>query len=178
VRLVWDPSPGGAASYHVYRSEGAGAPHVRLNSAPLPAPYYIDGTAEAGRTYRYAVTSTDAAGRESGLSAEIEVPVGKVERAPRGAGLVVRAGPDRLAASGAVVTLSGSGWAGGGRALSYAWTQVSGPPVVLVQSDRADASFLAPFAVQETVLGFSLTVGAGDLGTASDTVQVTIRPRK
>jgi fibronectin type 3 domain-containing protein len=74
VTLTWHPSSSPAAGYNVYRRTGDETKFVRLASLVLE-PRYEDRIVSSGRTYFYAVTAVDAAGRESGYSVEIKATV-------------------------------------------------------------------------------------------------------
>ena len=78
VHLNWQApaeKPGVAAkSYNVYRSTTSGGQYVKIASG-VPEPRYSDTTVSSGKTYYYVVTSVDAAGHESGFSAEIKATV-------------------------------------------------------------------------------------------------------
>lgn len=115
---------------------------------------------------------------EGGLLVESELrvyhawlEVRYVNQAPTGA-----AGPDQSVAEAAGVTLDGSASSDpDGDALSYAWTQTSGPPVALAGATSPRASFTAPaVSGAPVVLGLQLAVTdpAGLAGT--DSVSVTV----
>jgi len=77
VRLAWNASPEeDVALYAVYRAEGRGA-FKRIGTTPAIATIYTDRDVQSGRTYRYAVTALDRAGRpnESPRSNEAVVTV-------------------------------------------------------------------------------------------------------
>lgn len=80
------------------------------------------------------------------------------------------AGPDQRACPGAVVRLDGTG--SEGDALSFAWSSVSGPAVILDDPGAAEPSFAAP---TDGALEFQLEV-SNALGTDVDTTVVTIEP--
>ncbi|PYV65558.1 MAG: hypothetical protein DMG97_31995, partial [Acidobacteria bacterium] len=61
-------------SYNVYRSTTSGGQYAKIASG-VPEPRYSDTTVSSGKTYYYVVTSVDAAGHESGFSAEIKATV-------------------------------------------------------------------------------------------------------
>jgi len=71
IELSWDvPEGTPAVSFRIYRAEG-NAELVKIGeSAAVPS--YSDKTAEAGKTYRYAVSAVDAAGREGPQSTTTE----------------------------------------------------------------------------------------------------------
>jgi hypothetical protein len=82
--------------------------------------------------------------------------------------IVADAGPDLVVQQGATVSLRAASAA---NATAIAWTQVSGPVVVLSQPTTASSSFDAPIAGSSLV--FQLTVD-GPGGPASDSVSVTV----
>ena len=63
IELTWDPPEGAApAGYRVYRA-GASGEFARVAELSA-APTYSDSAVEAGKVYRYTVSSIDASGRE------------------------------------------------------------------------------------------------------------------
>jgi fibronectin type 3 domain-containing protein len=74
VTLTWQPSPKPVAGYNVYRRTSDETQLIRIASG-VREPRYEDRIVSSGRTYFYAVTAVDAAGRESGYSAEIKATV-------------------------------------------------------------------------------------------------------
>ncbi len=87
----------------------------------------------------------------------------------------VTAGSDHTAYRRATVFLTAGGVDPEGRPLTFAWTQLSGPPVVLVPTSPTRATFTAPQA--EAVLVFSVSVSDGEL-SASDEVRVNVVNRE
>ena len=86
------------------------------------------------------------------------------------------AGADQSVNAGASVSLPGSGTDADGDTLSYAWTQTAGTPTVTLSSaNTATATFTAPNVTADTRLTFTLTVSDGKGGTASDSVDVTVK---
>ena len=71
-------------------------------------------------------------------------------------------------------TLQGFGVDPENQALSYSWTQVSGPPVDLDDPHAAAPSFTSPNLLSDTDVIFELTVSDG-VHTATDSVTITIR---
>ena len=88
------------------------------------------------------------------------------------------AGEDQEVLTGATVTLDGSGSSSTiqSATLSYQWTQTSGDTVTLDTTNPATPTFTAPSLTADPNLEFSLTVNDGNLDSAPDTVQVTVRP--
>lgn len=84
IDLDWfDNNEADLAGYDVYRSQSAGGPYTKLNSATLALSVYSDTTVTEGVTYYYVVTASDTTGNESNNSAEVSAtalvtPVGPV----------------------------------------------------------------------------------------------------
>ncbi len=75
------------------------------------------------------------------------------------------------------ITLDGSGsYDLDGDALTFAWTQIDGPPVVLQDSGSPMALFEAPMPGVSTTLRFQLVVNDGNFDSAAATVSVTLAP--
>ena len=88
-------------------------------------------------------------------------------------GVVASAGPAQVVASGAAVTLDGSGSSNeGGGTLTYAWTQTAGPAVTLSSATAVKPTFTAPTG--PAALTFSLTVSNGTETSAPATVTITV----
>jgi MYXO-CTERM domain-containing protein len=91
---------------------------------------------------------------------------------------VVNAGPDLTVDERAQVSLTGTAYDVDGNALTYAWTQVSGPAVTLTGDNTLKPSFTAPEVTANARLVLRLTVSDGTgpgSASASDTVAITIR---
>ena len=88
------------------------------------------------------------------------------------------AGPDQEVASAASVTLDGSASTDAdGNSLTYAWTQLSGPTVVLSSTTSVTPSFDAPvlaLGVADAELVFQLVVNDGTADSTPDTVMITV----
>lgn len=85
------------------------------------------------------------------------------------------AGANQTVASGAAVSLDGSGSNDpDGDPLTYEWLQLSGPPVTLVNADSATATFTAPNVNSDSLLRFQLTVHDGLLQNSAET-SVTVQ---
>ena len=100
---------------------------------------------------------------------QVQVVPGQTNTAP-----TADAGPDRTVNIGETVTLTGTGSDADGDALSFTWSQTSGPSVVLQQAGAATAQFMAPSVSETTDLVFSLLVSDGRGGEASDQVTITV----
>lgn len=94
---------------------------------------------------------------------------------PANIGATADAGVDQSVAGGALVLLDASGSSDGdGDALTYVWTQLSGPAVALTDGATATPSFTAPVSVSAQTLVFEVEVSDG-IGTAAiDDVTVDV----
>ena len=89
---------------------------------------------------------------------------------------IADAGNDRTVAPGAAVTLDGSG-STDIDGTTYAWTQTSGTPTVLIaNSDGAAPSFTAPEVTSPVDLVFTLEVARAGSVTVTDAVTVRVDP--
>jgi PKD repeat protein len=95
-----------------------------------------------------------------------EVNIVVVNRPP-----IADAGPDRVVAKKTTVTLDGAGSSDPDRdTLTFSWTQLSGPSIMLSDANTATPSFIPP--TRGSYL-FQLEVDDGDGGNSTDTIQVT-----
>jgi hypothetical protein len=96
-------------------------------------------------------------------------PPSEVNQAP-----TANAGADQTVASGASVSLDGTGSSDpDADALTYAWSQLSGPAVTLTGGNTATPSFTAP--VGPATLEFQLEVCDAEPLCDTDTVVVTVQ---
>lgn len=87
---------------------------------------------------------------------------------------VANAGGDQMVGSGDSVILDGTDSNDDdGDALSYAWVQLSGPPVTLDNASATQPRFVTPHVLNLTDLDFELSVSDG-AATSIDTVKVTV----
>src|SRR5688572_3584807 len=90
--------------------------------------------------------------------------------------LIARAGGRQIAQPDTVISLDGSDSADpAGGDLTFAWKQIDGPAVNLLNASASLAMFTAPNVQEATLLRFSLTVGNGS-STASDIAEVEVLP--
>ena len=90
---------------------------------------------------------------------------------------VADAGADQTVNAGNRVQLNGNGSSDAdGDALSFAWSQASGPPVALQDGNSAVATFTAPTVSRNTDLVFELTVSDASGGSAIAATTVTVQP--
>jgi len=138
----------------------AGPCTVELTGANTATPTFTAPTAPGFVVLHLVVTDN------AGATASDDVTIGVFLQTPT----AVIAPPATCARGGTTITLDGSGsFDPDGGIVSFAWTQVSGPAVVLTGASSAVASFTAPTA--GTVV-FQLKVTDGD--GLSDTEQVSI----
>lgn len=87
------------------------------------------------------------------------------------------AGLDSTVIQGTSAQLNGMGsFDPEGGPLNYAWTQTTGPAVVLGNASSATPTFTAPTVSFATVLSFQLVVSDESLNSAPDLVNVTVNP--
>ena len=88
---------------------------------------------------------------------------------------IAHAGKDQNAIIGETISLDGTkSYDPNGSIVSYDWTQVSGPPIIITNSNNVTASFVAPEVSITTKMSFTLTVTDNEGETGSDLVNITI----
>jgi len=112
---------------------------------------------------------------KSGRPAPMDVPEVRYEITQRRVGAsppIANAGPNQINVPPAQITLNGSGsYDPLGETLTYSWTQVSGPTVVITNANAAIATFPG---LQGQTYVFKLTVTNTDKLSASATTEVKI----
>jgi len=114
------------------------------------------------------LTVTDNLGATG--SSSVTVTVKAVPNQPP----VANAGAAQTVGSGGTVTLAGKGTDADGTVVSYVWTQIAGPAVVLTNANTPTATFTAPVVSANTLLGFSLIVTDNLGATGSSSVSITV----
>lgn len=88
---------------------------------------------------------------------------------------IADAGPDQVVNEGQLVELDGSGSSDPQNdPLMFAWSQIAGPQVGLVNSNTAAPSFDAPFVAANQTLTFELVVSDGSSSSDPDTIDVFV----
>lgn len=123
----------------------------------------------AGEILTFELTVSDG---EDASTVSINVCIENVNHLP-----IASAGADQTVAEGASVTLDAAGSSDpDGDTLTYEWTQVSGPAVVLSDHDTATPSFTAPqVGPAGATLVFRVTVDDGYGGDDSAEVTITVQ---
>jgi hypothetical protein len=113
----------------------------------------------------------DTAGRlEPNWTSAFVLKIGPTYRPPTAA-----AGADQTADEGEQVTLDGSASTSSEPGpLTYLWSQLAGPTVILDLTDPVHSAFQAPFVSANQTLTFQLVVDDGVSRSAPDTVDVTV----
>ena len=165
VKLSGAESSDASGKSLTYSWTQTSGPTVTLTGAMTATPSFLapsSGTATFSLTVREGVTasSTDS----------VTVKVQAAAPEP-----IAVAGSPQSVAAGSAVQLDGSGsYDPEGGALTYRWTQVSGPVVSLSGATTAKPTFTAPALATELV--FSLTVSNGSRTSAPSTVAVEVEP--
>ncbi|WP_375770011.1 myxosortase-dependent M36 family metallopeptidase [Archangium gephyra] len=146
----------------------SGAPFT-LSGADTATVSFATGEVTTDRSFTFRVTVSDGV---ASANQNVVVNVRNVNRAP-----VANAGAAVSAVARGTASLDGSASADAdGGALSYQWTQVGGPWVMLAGGDTATPSFTAPDVKAATELAFRLVVRDGTLSSEPSTVMVTVSP--
>lgn len=126
-------------------------------------------------TWTMTVIDTAAGQAAEVLGAMLEVELDGAVLPPVNQAPVANAGKDASAAANEVVLLDGSMSSDpDGDALSFVWTQQSGPAVTLSGADTARATFVAPATAQDQELVFRLTLTDARAATAQDDVVILV----
>ena len=153
---------GDTLTYRWFQS--AGTP-VGLTGANTPQPSFTAPEVMASETLTFTLQVSDG---QATTEDSVNVVVNNENRAP-----TVQASADVTVDERAPVTLQAQGTDADGDALTYRWTQLSGPTVSLSGQDSTSISFTAPEVSTPTELSFQVTVSDGT-ASASHTVKVTV----
>ncbi|WP_162617697.1 PKD domain-containing protein [Yoonia maritima] len=153
-----------------------GTPAVTLSDATAASPSFTAPTLAAGDAdvvLTFSLTVND--GIDNSTASTVTVTVA----APANTAPTADAGTAQNVASGASVTLDGTGSDAqdAGQTLTYAWSQIGTPAVTLSDATAASPSFTAPTLAAgdaDVVLTFSLTVNDGIDNSTASTVTVTV----
>ncbi len=165
-------SDGSIATYAWSATDGVTLTGADTAGPGFTAPTLAVGDADVTITATLTVTDNDGATATDTVVITVEAP----NAAP-----TANAGPDRTVASGATVTLDGSGsndagdLDGDGSIRTYAWTSPQG--ITLTGADTDGPTFTAPTLVAgaaDVTRTFTLTVTDNDGATATDTVVITV----
>ena len=138
---------------------------VSLNSATAEMPTFTAPSRET--TLTFTLTVTDTFGSDAMDTVEITV---EDMNAP-----TAEAGDDQTVASGATVTLDGSGSMDGeGAIATWEWVRERGTMVTLTGADTNTATFTAPSTAGDIVFRLRVTDGAGNMATSG--VMITVNP--
>ena len=152
-----------------YAWSQTGGPAVGLADAgTAQASFTAPTVGPTGVTLTFTLTVSD------GIDAagdSVSIVVENVNHAP-----TAEAGPDQTKTTGDLVRLDGTTSSDpDGDALTYSWSQLTGPPVVLAGADAATPTFTAPTVGRDgQTLAFELLVADGLGGSGTDQVQVVV----
>ncbi len=158
--------PNGSALTYLW-TQTAG-PAVTLSSTTAASATFTTPTVVSSTLLTFRLVVNDGTSSSAPATVNITV-VNNVNERP-----VAQAGADVSVNEQTAVTLNGAGSTDpNGDPLTYAWTQVAGPTVMLSSATAASPTFTSPSVTGNTVLRFQLTVSDASL-SASAQVQVTV----
>lgn len=146
-----------------------GGPAVTLSATDTAAISFTAPVAgPAGIALQFKLTVDDGYGGTT--SDETVVNVTYVNHVPS-----ADAGVAQTVSEGGAATLAGTASDPDGNDLSYAWTQISGPPVILINAATLTPGFVAPFVTRaEENVALRLIVDDGYGGSAGSEVTIHI----
>lgn len=146
-------------------------PTVTLSGAATATPSFVAPQVTTTTVLTFRLTVNDGRGGTDTDDVNVNVLNVTAPNTPPNA----NAGTDFNVTEGNQGTLNGSASSDpDGDALTYAWTQLSGPTVTLTGANTVQATFTAPMVTVATPLTFRLTVNDGRGGTDTDDVVATV----
>jgi hypothetical protein len=142
-----------------------GGPSVVLSDPSATSPSFTAPEGLANTQLVFQVSVTD--GTNTTIDT-VTIDVNRDNDAPS-----VSAGPDQVVDENDVVTLAATASDPEGQGLTYTWTQVAGPSVVLSSTSATSPSFTAPEGLANTQLVFQISVTDGT-NTTVDTVTIDV----
>jgi len=155
-----------------YSWRQTGGPAVTLSDASAAQPTFT--ASNMASTYTFELTVSDGTNNsvDTVTIHTTPAPMMMVPQAPP----VADAGVDQTVDEGDLVTLTGLGSSDvNGDALTYTWTQASGPSVTLSDPNAAQPTFTAPEGLVNTTVTFSLVANDGSSDSVADSVTITIQ---
>ena len=143
-------------------------PNVTLSDTNSPTPTFTASQVNANVTLTFQLV----VGYENYTSDPdtIDVTIVNVNHAP-----IAYTGDDQTVDAGTLVTLHGeTSYDPDASEITYQWTQVSGPPVTLSDSNSANPTFTAPSVAVATLLKFKLVVNDDELSSMPAYARVTV----
>ena len=139
---------------------------ARTIEIPVLADALTEGTED------FQITLFNPNGATLGVQSQTTINIADVINSPP----VANAGVDRSVDQGSVVNLSAFGSSDpDGDPLSYAWTQIVGQNVSLMNANQTVASFTAPLVQGNVVLIFQVEVTDTAANSSTDTISITVR---
>ena len=143
-------------------------PAVVLDDASAAQPTFTAPEGISNSTVQFQLTVND--GTSSSVADTIAITINADNDAP-----TADAGSNQIVTEGDLVTLTATGSSDPeGQGLTYSWTQVTGPSVVLDDATVAQPTFTAPEGLSNTSIRFELTVSDGTHTSSVDSITITI----
>jgi hypothetical protein len=142
-----------------------GGPAVALSNASVASSSFTapEGLTNVSLTFQVAVSDGTSTTYDS-----VTIHVNRDNDAPS-----VNAGANQSVNEGDAVTLSGGVTDPEGEGVTYSWTQVGGPAVILSNTGSLTPTFTAPEGLSNVTLTFQLTASDGT-NTSVDTVAILV----
>ncbi|MEO8314278.1 MAG: PKD domain-containing protein [Pseudomonadota bacterium] len=143
---------------------------VTLNNASTSTPSFAAPVGSVDSTLTFRLIVTDNAGAVSAASTVTVTAIRNFTPA-------ASAGSAQTVSVGSTVTLDGTASTdfGGGSIAGYAWTQISGPAVILTGASTSRPTFTAPGAPTTLIFSLVVTDNFGAISSPS-TVTITVNP--